>query len=76
MIKKDDFLQPDNPRFKKVYGYDPVEEAKKMKKEKEKKKEDEKAELEEKYWRMKKEGKIKPWEEKDIKKVVLEEKKW
>ena len=75
-MKKDDFLQPDNPRFKEVYGYDPVAEGKKLKKEEAKKKDNEKAKLEEKYWKMKKDRKIKPWDEKYIKRTVLEEKKW
>lgn len=75
-IKPDDLLQPGHPRFKEVYGHDPIADAKREAKKKAVGRENEKAGLEEKYWRMKKEGKIKPWDEKDIKKIVLEEKGW
>ena len=36
----DDFLQPDNPRFKQVYGYDPIAQAKEEKRKKENSKQD------------------------------------
>ena len=72
-IKPEDLIQPSDPRFKKIYGYDPIADAKKEREGKERDKEQNKADLEEKYWRMKKEGGLKPWEEKDIKKIVLKE---
>ncbi len=73
MFKPEDFIQPSDPRFKKIYGYDPIADAKKEKKDKEETKEQHKSKLEEKYWYQKKQGELKPWEEKDIRKIVLHE---
>ena len=39
-INKDDFLQPTDPRFEKVYGYNPIREAKEEKRKKENMKQD------------------------------------
>jgi hypothetical protein len=39
-INKDDFLQPSDPRFEKVYGYNPIREAKEEKRKKENMKQD------------------------------------
>lgn len=36
----DDFLQPTNPRFKKVYGFDPIAQVKEEKRKKENAKQD------------------------------------
>lgn len=72
-IKKDDFLQPSDPRFKKVYGYDPIADAKKEKMQREKDGSKRKEGLEEKYWNMKKRGQITSSEEKELKEVVLKE---
>ena len=46
-----------------------IEENKKNEEEKNQKK----AELEKKYWDMKKKGEIKPWEEKEIRRTILHE---
>ena len=68
-----DLLQPSNPRFKKVYGHDPIQKRKESIKRKKKDKEDRKVRLEEKYWKMRKEGKIKAREERELKRVILQE---
>ena len=60
-INPNDFLQPTDPRFKKVYGYDPFEESEKQKKENDIKKENYKAKLEEDHWRREK-GRLYPKE--------------
>lgn len=72
-LKPDDFLQPDNPRFKEVYGHDPYAEKIKENKKNEEEKNQKKAELEKKYWGMKKRGELKPWEEKEVRRTVLHE---
>lgn len=76
MLKPDDFLQPSDPRFKEVYGYDPIKDHKNKTVQKEQEKEQKKAGLEEKYWNMKKEGRIKPWQEKELHKIVLKEERY
>lgn len=39
-INPDDFLQPSNPRFKKVYGFDPLAQAREEKRKRENSKQD------------------------------------
>ena len=39
-INKDDFLQPTDPRFEKVYGHNPIKEAKEEKRKRENLKQD------------------------------------
>ena len=73
MENPDDYLQPGDPRFKDVYGHDPIDEKIKEKKQAEEEKNQKKAELEEKYYGMKKRGEIKPWEEKEMRRTVLHE---
>ena len=58
MNKRDDFLQPTNPRFEKVYGHNPIREAKEERRKKENWKDDREVGL-----RIKaKKGLLKPWE--------------
>lgn len=56
-MNQDDLLQPNHPRFKKVYGYDPIKLAKEKQIKKTEEKEEKKAKLEEKYYNMYKVGK-------------------
>ena len=72
-INPNDLLQPNDPRFKGVYGYNPIKGKEKEIKQKRKANEDRKAKLEEKYWKMAKEKKIKPWDKKALEKIVLKE---
>lgn len=69
-LNPDDFLQPNNPRFETVYGYNPY----KPTKEEKRKKENEKQHRED---RMKYEARhglsrLKPWDVKDIIKYARE----
>jgi len=68
----DDFLQPTNPRFKKVYGYDPFAQAKEEKRKKENMKQDREDRL--KYNAKKGLVPLKPYEVKDIIKYARENK--
>ena len=65
-INPDDLLQPNSPRFKKVYGHDPVEDVIKKKEEKIKMEENRKAKLEEKYWKREKK-RMYPWRYPEVK---------
>ena len=49
-MNKDDLLQPNNPKFKEVYGYDPIKQAKDKEFKKRKDESYRKAALEEKYY--------------------------
>lgn len=76
--KELDFIQPDHPFFEVIYGHNPIEKEKARKKRKEIEKEKNKAELDKKYYEMYKSdssghSRRKPWEEKFIRKKVLEE---
>lgn len=71
-----DLIQPSNPLFKKVYGYNPYENYDKNKEEDKTKKEEQKIKLQEKYFKMRKEGKLKPWELDFIEKAVIQERIW
>lgn len=57
-INKDDFLQPNDPRFEKVYGHNPIKEAKEERRKKENWKDDREIGLKLKV----KKGLLKPWE--------------
>lgn len=74
LVKKEDFIQPGNPQFEKIYKYNPFKEAEKKQKELDKQKEIRKSELEKKYHDMYRSGKNsyrKPEELKIIKREVL-----
>ena len=75
MLKDKDFdvIQPDSPFFEPIYRFRPEKEAVKREKIKNWEKEQKKAKLEEKYHKMTKEGKLKPWELKSLKRITLEE---
>jgi hypothetical protein len=59
-------IQPINPLFKVVYGYDPIEDEKKNSKKLKEKKDNQKQEREDRI----KFSKLKPWQKKDIKSYV------
>ena len=65
-----DSIQPNSPFFKLIYGYHPQGEKIERQRKKEYEKEQNKARLEEKYY---KDTKIKPWDRRALKRIVLEE---
>lgn len=65
-IDPDYLLQPKDPRFKKVYGHDPIADGKKKRREKIKSEDNRKAKLEEKYWKREKK-RIYPWKYPEVK---------
>ena len=65
---KDDFLQPSDPKFEKVYGHNPIREAREARRKKENMRGDREFSL---TYKVKK-GLLKPWEADYIKKTVRE----
>ena len=66
-----DIVQPDSPFFEMIYRFHPEKEGEKARKKREWQEQKRKEKLEEKYFKMKKENRIKPWEEKSLKKEIL-----
>ena len=67
-INEDDFLQPIDPRFEKVYGYNPIKEYKEKLRKKENWKDDREIGLKIKV----KKGILKPWQMRDSIKYARE----
>lgn len=70
-----DFIQPSSPFFKEIYKHHPEKEYEKNRKEAEWKEQKRKEELQKKYWGMGKKSQkpIKPWERRNLEKIVLKE---